>query len=127
MKNKGSKIGGGNLLSLGLPSIFLLCLFFFLAGFFGSSLFSQQEVSSTLRPQPRELEEEKNQEFDVLPHGKTGEASLTRIPFQILSWNPRALYFPNFRHCRTMPRHNQNSKERPQTIILSSTPWRNSR
>lgn len=96
MKNKGSKSGGGNWLSLGLPSIFLLCLFFFLAGFFGASLFSQQEVSSTLRPQPRGLEVENNQEFDLLPHGKTGEASLTRIPFQILSWSPRALYFPNF-------------------------------
>ncbi|CAA3012154.1 Hypothetical predicted protein [Olea europaea subsp. europaea] len=83
MKNKGSKSGGGNWLSLGLPSIFLLCLFFFLAGFFGSSLFSQQDISSTLRPQPRGLEEENNQEFDLLPHGKTGQASLTRIPFQI--------------------------------------------
>lgn len=42
MKIKGSKIGGGSWSSLGLPSIFLLCLFFFLAGLFGSSLFSQQ-------------------------------------------------------------------------------------
>lgn len=42
MKLKGSKIGGGSWTSLGLPSIFLFCLFFFLAGFFGASLFSQQ-------------------------------------------------------------------------------------
>ncbi|CAI9777508.1 unnamed protein product [Fraxinus pennsylvanica] len=99
MKNKGSKLGGGNWMILGLPSIFLLCMFFFLAGFFGSSLFSQQEVSNTsLRPWPRGLPEEKTKkkEFDALPRGKTGEDSLTSIPFQILSWNPRALYFPNF-------------------------------
>ncbi|KAL2528364.1 putative prolyl 4-hydroxylase 9 [Forsythia ovata] len=97
MKNKGSKLGVGNWMILGLPSIFLLCIFFFLAGFFGSSLFSQQEVSSTsLRPWPRGLQEEKKKEFDALPRGETGEGSLTSIPFQILSWNPRALYFPNF-------------------------------
>ncbi|CAA2978306.1 probable prolyl 4-hydroxylase 9 [Olea europaea subsp. europaea] len=66
--------------------------------FFGSSLFSQQGVSSTsLRTWPRGLHEEKTKKKDdVLQRGKTGEDSLTSIPFQILSWNPRALYFPNF-------------------------------
>ncbi|CAN4079748.1 unnamed protein product [Withania somnifera] len=34
--------------------------------------------------------------FDPLPNGETGEHSLTSIPFQVLSWFPRALYFPNF-------------------------------
>ncbi|CAI9763358.1 unnamed protein product [Fraxinus pennsylvanica] len=97
MKNKGSKLAGANWMILGLPSIFLLCIFFFLAGFFGSSLFSQQEVSTTsLRHWPRGLQEEKKKEFDALPRGETGEDTLTSIPFQILSWNPRALYFPNF-------------------------------
>lgn len=42
MKIKGSKVAGGSWTTLGLPLIFLLCLFFFLAGFFGASLFSQQ-------------------------------------------------------------------------------------
>lgn len=54
MKNsRAGKIvanGGGRWRSLGLPFVFLLCLFFFLAGFFGSTLFSQPvlfELSSS--------------------------------------------------------------------------------
>ncbi|KAG8384300.1 hypothetical protein BUALT_Bualt04G0104000 [Buddleja alternifolia] len=98
MKMKGSKIGGGgaNWTSLGLPSIFLLCLFFFLAGFFGSSLFFHQEMPSSLRPPVLEIAEEKKIEFEALQRGDSGEESVETIPFQILSWNPRALYFPNF-------------------------------
>ncbi|KAL6530082.1 putative prolyl 4-hydroxylase 9 [Orobanche minor] len=96
MKIKGSKFGGGNWISIGLPSIFLLCLCFFLAGFFGSSLFSQQDLRNNLRPRFLETAEEKRIEFEALPHGDSGEESMETIPFQILSWNPRALYFPNF-------------------------------
>ncbi|CAA0841024.1 Probable prolyl 4-hydroxylase 9 [Striga hermonthica] len=97
MKIKGNKIGGGSWTSLGLPSIFLLCLFFFLAGFFGSSLFSQdQDVTGNLKPRMLGSEEEKMVEFETLPRGDSGGDSVERIPFQILSWNPRALYFPNF-------------------------------
>ncbi|KAL8476969.1 hypothetical protein ACS0TY_029317 [Phlomoides rotata] len=43
----------------------------------------------------REMMEEKTN-FEALPHGDSGESSVETIPFQILSWNPRALYFPNF-------------------------------
>ncbi|KAL8044584.1 hypothetical protein ABFX02_08G054900 [Erythranthe guttata] len=93
MKIKGSKIGGAKRISLGLPSIFLLCLFFFLAGFFGSSLFSQQETPS---PAMREMTEEMKIESQALPRGHSGEDSVEEIPFQILSWIPRALFFPNF-------------------------------
>lgn len=49
MKTRGKIGGGGGLIggcsslgSLGLPAVFLLCIFFFFLGFFGSSLFSQQ-------------------------------------------------------------------------------------
>ncbi|PKI71367.1 hypothetical protein CRG98_008226 [Punica granatum] len=31
-----------------------------------------------------------------MQHGETGEPSVGSIPFQVLSWKPRALYFPNF-------------------------------
>ncbi|KAL6961387.1 putative prolyl 4-hydroxylase 9 [Sarracenia purpurea var. burkii] len=79
---------------LGFPAVFLLCSFFFLAGFFGSVLLSQDIVPG-VRPTARLLEDE-GTEFDPLPHGTTGERSLSLIPFQILSWKPRALYFPNF-------------------------------
>lgn len=34
--------------------------------------------------------------FEPLPRGESGEESVETIPFQILSWNPRAVYFPNF-------------------------------
>nr|QSV12667.1 prolyl 4-hydroxylase 9 [Nicotiana benthamiana] len=94
MKNRG-KLPGQRWWSLGLPSVFLLCLFFFLVGLFGSTFISQQDVQvGSVRPRSRVLESV--EEFDALPNGETGEHSLTSIPFQVLSWFPRALYFPNF-------------------------------
>ncbi|KAM7507168.1 hypothetical protein LguiA_017621 [Lonicera macranthoides] len=92
MKGKG-RGGGGAWLSLGLPAVFFLCLCFFFAGFFGSMLFSQQDESNG-RARARMLDEEGD--FDPLPRGKTGEDSVTGIPFQVLSWKPRALYYPGF-------------------------------
>ncbi|XP_060193496.1 probable prolyl 4-hydroxylase 9 isoform X2 [Lycium barbarum] len=81
---------------IGLPFVFLLCLFFFLLGFLASSLFSQQDAP-VVQPRPRALESvDLEKDFDPLPIGETGEHSLTSIPFQVLSWYPRALYFPNF-------------------------------
>ncbi|CAH9108683.1 unnamed protein product [Cuscuta epithymum] len=92
MKNRGKSIVG-RWQTLGLPLVFLLCLFFFLAGFFGSSLFFRQD-EGIIRPVPRMLESMDG--YDPQPHGQTGEDSLTIIPYQVLSWYPRALYFPNF-------------------------------
>ncbi|KAJ8546014.1 hypothetical protein K7X08_018597 [Anisodus acutangulus] len=89
------KLVGQRWWSIGLPCVFILCLFFFLVGLFGSTLISQQDVQVlTVRPRPRLLESV--EEFDPLPSGESGEYSLTSIPFQVLSWFPRALYFPNF-------------------------------
>ncbi|KAA8531598.1 hypothetical protein F0562_006307 [Nyssa sinensis] len=97
MKSK-SKLGGGLWsfgTKLGLPAVFLLCSFFFLAGFFGSMLLSQDE--SDVRPRPRSLESvNEEKDFDPMPHGETGKDSVMSVPFQVLSWKPRALYFPNF-------------------------------
>ncbi|XP_019195347.1 PREDICTED: probable prolyl 4-hydroxylase 9 [Ipomoea nil] len=93
--NRGKLVGGG-WRTLGLPFVFLLCLCFFLAGFFGSSLFSQQD-EGFMRARSRMLESVDTwRDFDPLPHGETGEDSMSLIPFQVLSWYPRALYFPNF-------------------------------
>lgn len=109
MKNRNGRISvGAGWASFGLPAVFLLCLFFFLAGFFGSTLFSQQDESS-LRPKPRlsERRGEEDKEFDPLQHGVSGEGSLTSIPYQVLSWYPRALYFPKFataEQCETIVR-----------------------
>ncbi|XP_034690220.1 probable prolyl 4-hydroxylase 9 isoform X2 [Vitis riparia] len=76
---------------LRLPMVFLFCLFFFLAGLFGSGLLPQEFSSS----EPRRLIREER-DYDPLAHGESGEDSVTSIPFQVLSWRPRALYFPNF-------------------------------
>ncbi|CAL9002181.1 unnamed protein product [Prunus brigantina] len=77
---------------LGLPTTFILCSFFFLAGFYGSSLLSQDVGGGDNRLRTRLLETE----YTSMPYGETGDDSLTSIPFQVLSWYPRALYFPNF-------------------------------
>ncbi|KAG6594996.1 putative prolyl 4-hydroxylase 9 [Cucurbita argyrosperma subsp. argyrosperma] len=81
---------------LGLPVfIFILCLFCFLAGFFGSSLLSQDVDDD--RPGPRLLQSVSDiSEFDLMTSGETGDDSISSIPFQLLSWRPRALHFPKF-------------------------------
>ncbi|XP_061347636.1 probable prolyl 4-hydroxylase 9 [Gastrolobium bilobum] len=83
---------------LGFPYVFIICIFFFLAGFFGSTLLSHsQDDGHGLRPRPRLLESTKEEaEYNLLPAGEFGDDSITSIPFQVLSWKPRALYFPNF-------------------------------
>ncbi|CAK8539656.1 unnamed protein product [Lathyrus sativus] len=75
----------------GLPSVFLLSIFFFLAGFYGSRFFHHsQEDEYGLRARLQEKERR-------LSHvGESGDNFITSIPFQILSWKPRILYFPNF-------------------------------
>ncbi|KAM0032316.1 putative procollagen-proline 4-dioxygenase [Helianthus debilis subsp. tardiflorus] len=92
MKSRG-KIGGWS--TLGLPAVFILCIFVFFLGFFGSSLLSQQvENEFSLHPRrPRVLNQN---EYEPLPRGDSGDDSLTTIPFQVLSWTPRAQYFPGF-------------------------------
>lgn len=96
---------------LRLPTVVVLCSFFFLAGFFVSSLFFSQAFLSFLfhlflfvfvfrvmnlitfiywqdvdgggnRPRERLLETE----YDTLPFGETGDESLTSIPFQVSTW-----------------------------------------
>lgn len=94
MKGRGHWSSGQK---LGLPVVVVLCLFFFFVGFFGSTLISQD--SSTGRLRPRLLEStnvDENRGFDPLPSGESGDDSITSIPFQVLSWRPRALYFPKF-------------------------------
>lgn len=94
MKGRGHWSSGQK---LGLPVVVVLCLFFFFVGFFGSTLISQE--SSTGRLRPRLLEStnvDENGGLDPLPSGESGDDSITSIPFQVLSWRPRALYFPKF-------------------------------
>ncbi|PON74778.1 Isopenicillin N synthase [Parasponia andersonii] len=78
----------------GPPTIFILCFFFFVAGFLLSNLLSR-DVPGVVRPSSRILESA-GENREPMPHGETGESYFQVIPFQILSWKPRALYFPGF-------------------------------
>ncbi|KAI4315041.1 hypothetical protein L6164_027889 [Bauhinia variegata] len=81
-----------------LPSLFFICTFFFLAGFFGSSFFSQfPDDVYGVRSRATFLDSTTVEtEYNLLTSGESGDNSITSIPFQVLSWKPRALYFPNF-------------------------------
>ncbi|KAK4768789.1 hypothetical protein SAY86_026939 [Trapa natans] len=79
---------------LGLPIVVFSCLFFFIAGFFASAIFFQD--APTVKPRLRLLEVVNEEGHKSIPHGESGEDAIGSIPFQVLSWKPRALYFPNF-------------------------------
>ncbi|KAF3785431.1 putative prolyl 4-hydroxylase 9 [Nymphaea thermarum] len=87
-----------------LPLVVLLCALSFVAGFFLSLLILSQDLSASSREMRNRglLEEEPPAS---MPHGRTGDPSVNSIPFQVLSWRPRALYFPRFaepEQCRTI-------------------------
>jgi prolyl 4-hydroxylase len=92
MKGKGKRSKA----NLGLPIVVLLCSLFLLAGLYGSTLLSQDVPGFRPRLRARELVDEDEVTQGSMPHGETGEALVKSIPFQVLSWNPRALYFPHF-------------------------------
>ena len=95
MKGKNGK-GNWNLSlilkanKLGLPSVILLCSFFFLAGFYASALFSLVSVQdiSGARPRSRLLDSVNDEEshYNLLNSGETGDDSITSIPFQVLDF-----------------------------------------
>ncbi|XP_028767696.1 probable prolyl 4-hydroxylase 9 isoform X3 [Neltuma alba] len=92
-----AKAKGSNL-KLGSPSLILFCSLFFFLGLFLSTILFQQDLGDA-RPRSgaRILEESvAKKDYDPLEHGKTGEDFVESIPFQVLSWRPRAVYFPNF-------------------------------
>ncbi|XP_058772831.1 probable prolyl 4-hydroxylase 9 [Vicia villosa] len=70
--------------SFELPSVLLLCIFFFFAGFYGFRFFNDSK------------ENEYGLRAKLLQAGESGDDFITSIPFQMLSWSPRILYFPNF-------------------------------
>ncbi|XP_062155893.1 probable prolyl 4-hydroxylase 9 [Alnus glutinosa] len=99
MKSKTAK-GNWSLTTrkLRLLAVFLLCFLLFLAvaGFFASSRLTVQGISGA-RQRPRRLKSvNEGTEYSLLNPGETGDDSVTSIPFQVLSWRPRAVYFPNF-------------------------------
>ncbi|KAJ9175186.1 hypothetical protein P3X46_013765 [Hevea brasiliensis] len=59
-------------------------------------------------------------DLDAMPHGVTGESSAETIPFQVLSWKPRAVYFPNFatpEQCKSIIEM-AKSRLKPSTLAL---------
>ncbi|KHN42331.1 probable prolyl 4-hydroxylase 9 [Glycine soja] len=81
-------------LKLGVPTFFFLCALFFFVGFFVSPLLFQD--LGDVGPRSRILQESVKKAYEPLEHGESREPFLNSIPFQILSWRPRAVYFPNF-------------------------------
>ncbi|XP_057428139.1 probable prolyl 4-hydroxylase 9 [Lotus japonicus] len=81
-------------LKFGIP-VFCLCTLFFFVGLFVSPIIFQDlgEVGQGSRILHHSV---KKEEYEPLEHGKSGEPFVDSIPFQILSWRPRAVYFPNF-------------------------------
>ncbi|KAK1301028.1 hypothetical protein QJS10_CPB13g00423 [Acorus calamus] len=96
MKGKG-RGGWGAGAKLGLPAVLFFCSLFFLVGFFGSVLLSQ-DISGGGET-TRRLAESVNgdvEEILGMDYGETGEDLVSSIPFQVLSMRPRAVYFPKF-------------------------------
>ncbi|CAI8604842.1 unnamed protein product [Vicia faba] len=85
-------------LKLSIP-ILCLCLFFFFFGLFLSPIIFQNLIDEG--PHFRKLQNSVKKEYDHIQHGKSGESFVQSIPFQILSFNPRAVYFPNFTNTET--------------------------
>ncbi|XP_072987405.1 probable prolyl 4-hydroxylase 9 [Typha latifolia] len=105
---------------LGLPAVILSCSVFFFVGFYGSVLLSQDLPDEGV-PRGRLMEvTEGEMEWPVMPSGESGDSRPSLIPFQVLSWNPRALYFPRFAtadQCQTIIQI-AKSKLTPSTLAL---------
>ncbi|XP_058772829.1 probable prolyl 4-hydroxylase 9 [Vicia villosa] len=105
----------------GLRSVFLLCVFFFLAGFSGSRFFHHsQEDEYDVRARLLEKSTKEEVEYRLLHGGYSGDDFITSIPFQILSWNPRILYFPNFANAKQCENIVEMAKEglTPSEVLL---------
>lgn len=66
------------------------------------------------------LQDSRFEEGGFMVHGESGESSATSIPFQVLSWKPRALYFPNFatdEQCQSIIELTK-SKLKPSSLAL---------
>ncbi|KAL8554679.1 hypothetical protein ACS0TY_002751 [Phlomoides rotata] len=93
MKSRGRRVLGSDS-NLRLPIVFFLCVCFFLAGLFGSIIISQDVNRGG--SSHKFLQDFRHEEDNFMAHGEGGESSVSSIPFQVLSWRPRAIYFPNF-------------------------------
>ncbi|KAL6209945.1 hypothetical protein ACLB2K_020884 [Fragaria x ananassa] len=108
---------------LGLPTILLLCFLCFIAGLCTSTFLSQLSAPQFLsgpRSSSRMLESDEDEDHGPMLPGETGESSIGSNPFQVLSWKPRAVYFPGFataEQCESVIRA-AKAKLRPSTLAL---------
>ncbi|BBN11699.1 prolyl 4-hydroxylase [Marchantia polymorpha subsp. ruderalis] len=102
--NKGRPARGCGY-ALPLPIAVLVCSAFFFLGYY-ISLSNNQEIvveNDVDRIHRQQLLE--NGETVQAAHGVTGDDLINVIPFQVLSWKPRALLFPGFankQQCETI-------------------------
>ncbi|XP_020580054.1 probable prolyl 4-hydroxylase 9 [Phalaenopsis equestris] len=108
---------------VGLPIALFSSSVFFLAGFYGSILFSLNPTSdseSVHRAKFIEFPDGGEANMAAMPHGETGEPRYYSIPFQVLSWKPRAVYFPKFataEQCQAIIKI-ARSKLKPSSLAL---------
>ncbi|WOK94417.1 putative prolyl 4-hydroxylase 9 [Canna indica] len=101
-----------------LPILLLSCSLCLMTGFFGSNLFLEPFAGGDRWPLRRSVREEVR--LLAVPHGITGESNHALIPFQVLSWKPRAFYFPEFAtvdQCQTIIK-TAKSRLTPSTLFL---------
>ncbi|XP_042427862.1 probable prolyl 4-hydroxylase 9 [Zingiber officinale] len=107
---------------IGLAAALFFCAFFFLAGLLGSSILiasPASQLDNVRRSKLLELDDD-GAKWPTMPSGETGELTTSAIPFQVLSWRPRALYFPSFateEQCQTIIKK-AKSRLRPSTLAL---------
>ncbi|GJM96710.1 hypothetical protein PR202_ga13572 [Eleusine coracana subsp. coracana] len=117
----GGAAGGGLMRTrLRLPVVLISCSLFFLAGFFGSLLFTQDPQAAEEVDLPARREQLLEAAWPEMAYGESGESAPSLIPYQILSWQPRALYFPQFATSEQCDNIVQVAKARlePSTLAL---------
>ncbi|KAL5209238.1 hypothetical protein ABZP36_004861 [Zizania latifolia] len=117
----GGGAGGGLMRTrLRLPVVLLFCSLFFLAGFFGSLLFTQDPQGEEELESPVRRERLLEAAWPGMAYGESGDPEPSLIPYQILSWQPRALYFPQFATSQQCENIVKTAKQRlvPSTLAL---------
>ncbi|GAU15015.1 hypothetical protein TSUD_48100 [Trifolium subterraneum] len=76
--------------------ILCLCAIFFIFGLLLSPIIFQDLVDERQRTYLRINQDSVKKEYHPIQHGNSGESFVESIPFQVLSWKPRVVYFPNF-------------------------------
>ncbi|KAF5203774.1 Prolyl 4-hydroxylase [Thalictrum thalictroides] len=118
--NTGSSSISGFRKRFSLPIVLLSCSVFFLAGFYGSILLSQNIAGTPTTSRILESEEHEEKKHEPIPYGKSGDSFIHSISSQVLSWKPRAVYYPRFASAEQCETIIKLAKEtlKPSTLAL---------